>query len=314
MAPKTKKVARRTNHKPKHEHLKRRLERRRVRSSSPEPSTKYRGFLSLPAEIKNVLYDSWAADQPTIFLRPSGPDFLTTTHPVAQLCRQTRDEFLSIITQNATFGAKKVVAQVEDFNFYYLEQFLNLVAHDSRADIGDFEDRRYRDGTRRIFVHLTLTESFVRDPPVRNLVRWLEWLDSFGFKWGLAIEYSFRRVAEPNAALRVFQHLAMAHRFEGPFREVAERLKEFIESPTKSGAADLDGDEEMEDESAFQSESEDHEAEDEDVEDDDEDEYVENEDVEDEGQGDGKRPHKLVYNSLTPEVQEAGWGDAEEDQ
>lgn len=212
MAPQCRKAPK-SSRATKHAHLKKKLQDRNTRHSTPDTTT-YRGLLGLPAELRNEVYELCAIREP-VYLRPRGATPLITL-----VCHQIRDEFTSLLTKLAPSTAPTVTAQAHDFNFRAAKNFMRRVQADPHADIKDFT----HPGGRKLSVDLSISASFCGEPTLEQLGAWFRWLRTL--EVAPAVEYGSREVAEPEKALALFVAWCDKHRI-GRSAVVAELMWSF---------------------------------------------------------------------------------------
>lgn len=121
-------------------------------------------FMTLPGELRNVVYESVAHSTEEVIVRDGG----AVPHSLHQVCRQTRDEFDPVFAA-VTLPTATIIAKVVDFDFSHLIDFCNT--YSGEREVGVVRDT-LEHGQRQIKVKLHFTKPVTET--WRGLRVWLE--------------------------------------------------------------------------------------------------------------------------------------------
>lgn len=120
-------------------------------------------LLSLPAEIRNAVYENFMASSPDALVSSRKRGILSSRSPLILASKQVHDEYQAIIWKQAP----RITATVKDFDFQHVVTFLNRL-QDSQLDRRPSGSSKSK---RTITVELRLTPKYNGDKDL--LRRWL---------------------------------------------------------------------------------------------------------------------------------------------
>lgn len=190
---------------------------RRARRSSAQDKART-GFLNLPGEIRNSIYAMWQTSVPNhIHLATRGKQIFAASTLITSICRQIRDEFQDLATDDLFRTAHRIIVEVVDFDFSTIVKFADILSTTKRPGY-EFEDfygrdkETWDDADRILEVRLSVTTAFRQNPDVKKIIPFLRSHD--GLLNLIPIQYKVREVADLTKSLELLESMALDGSFE----------------------------------------------------------------------------------------------------